>query len=238
MGLVATIARYEGPGILASSAETNKVRQIVQALKTLEGLELVRSASGVTGQVRRGILLRCENGKSTKAASIPYTVPDGGERFLEIPVGFFTQGWVHVLTTSEIAALLMWFDVLKFSGLRVRLREDADPVTMGFVNSEQRHGYYGLGRETYETHKQLEAVEILDVYRPEKRYKDGKWQGFAENSSDMACHKVVLVPGAFERDAGDAVLPVLRERDATGLWRRPVQILGGRRLGSLQPSQP
>ncbi|MFF4543674.1 hypothetical protein ACFY1J_05415 [Streptomyces sp. NPDC001406] len=231
-GLVATVAKYAGPGVQASSVRTNKLRQITQAMKTLEGMKLLRSATGTKGQVSRGVLLLCENGKSkdTGAASIPYTVPADDEHFLEIPVGFFTNGWIYALTNSEIAALLMWFDVLKFDGMQVK-PEGGTPMTLGFVLSNVRHGFYGLGRDAYETHRPLEAFGILEVHRHWKRYDSGKWMEFKEDSSDMVCHRVMLRDGAFDREAGEVVQEVLRRRDATNEWRQPMS-------GFLQPRRP
>ncbi|MCX4792620.1 hypothetical protein OG369_43375 [Streptomyces sp. NBC_01221] len=221
LGLMATIAKYDGPGVQAASVRTNKVRQITQAMKTLEKMRLLQSSTGVRGQVRRGVLLLCENGKSTDAASIPYTVPADDEAFLEIPIGFFTHGWVHVLTTSEIAALLMWFDVMKFNSQLAR-GENGTSTTYGFVLSDVRHGRYGLGRDAYETHKPLEAFKILDVHRPDKRHDDGKWADYNEGSR-LICHRVELLDGAFDRNADEVVMPVLKRRDATNEWGRPLK---------------
>ncbi|MBZ9593498.1 hypothetical protein K7B06_00040 [Streptomyces erythrochromogenes] len=221
MGLVATVARYAGPGVQASATQTNKLRQVVEALKALEKKNLVRSKTGVAGQVKRGVLMECENGKSTVAASIPYTVPKEGEEFVEIPVEFFTHGWIHILTMSEIAAILMWVDVLKFNGRQVS-PAGAEPVTVGYVDSLDRHGWYGLGRETYQTHQPLDAFRLLEVHPAERRHADGKWQGYHEEHRDMACHTIVMPPGAFARDAVEAVLKALRRRESTGEWRRPL----------------
>lgn len=223
-GLVATIAKYAGPGVQAASVRTNKVRQIAEAMKTLEEMGLLASATGVKGQVRRGVLLLCENGKSKKAgaANIPYTVPTDSEAFVEIPIGFFTNGWVHVLTTSEIAALLMWFDVTKFDPSHHKL-EDGSTITQAYVLSDVRHGFYGLGRDAYETHQSLDAFELLDVIRHAKRHDDGKWQDFADDSSDMVAHRIILQTEAFGRDSGQVVLPALRRRHTLGEWGRPLQ---------------
>lgn len=59
------------------------------------------------------------------------------------------------------------------------------------------HSYYGLGRETYETHNQPSAFGLMDVHRHEKRHMDGKWEGFATRSGDMVCHRVELLTSAF-----------------------------------------
>ncbi|MEU6170194.1 hypothetical protein [Streptomyces tanashiensis] len=219
-GLVATIANYAGPGVQAASVRTNKVRQIAEAMKTLEKMGLLASATGVAGQVRKGVLLLCENGKSKKAgaASIPYTVPHDGEEFVEIPVEFFTHGWVHVLTTSEIAALLMWFDVMKFHSTTTLRQADSTPLTYGYVLSNVRHGWYGLGRDAYETHQPLEGFGLLTVLRHEKRHLDGKWKDFKETSEDMVCHRIQLKKEGFGKDAGEAVQKVLHRRHTIGEW--------------------
>ncbi|MFF1271004.1 hypothetical protein ACFVZE_34800 [Streptomyces anulatus] len=223
-GLVATIAKYAGPGVQAASVRTNKVRQIAEAMKTLEEMGLLASATGVKGQVRRGVLLLCENGKSKNAgaANIPYTVPTDSEAFVEIPIGFFTNGWVHVLTTSEIAALLMWFDVTKFDPSLHKL-EDGSTIKQAYVLSDVRHGLYGLGRDAYETHQSLDAFELMEVIRHSKRHDDGKWQDFNDDSSDMVAHRIILQNEAFGREAGQVVSPVLHRRHTLGEWRRPLQ---------------
>jgi hypothetical protein len=216
MGLTATIARYRGPGIQGASVATNKRRQVTEALKKLEGLNLIRPTKG-PGRGRQGFDLLHENGKSTPAAGVPYVVPTDAEPFVEVPREFFTEGWVHVLTTSEIAALLMWLDALKYDWMAT-----ADPsLFVTRVTSAVRQGAYGLGREAYETHQQLDAFQLLDVLRPEKRHDDGKWQEFAQDSSDLACHRVALTPNGFSRDAGEVVQEVLQRRDARGDWSRP-----------------
>ncbi|WP_107081459.1 hypothetical protein [Streptomyces yangpuensis] len=220
MGLAASVAQYAGPGVQASSVRTNKLRQVAEAMKALEKKNLVESVTGVAGQVKRGILLGCENGRSTRAASIPYTVPTDDEAYIEIPTGFFTRGWVHVLTMSEIAAILMWLDILKFDSRQITLPGATQPVTMGFVNSRDRHGWYGLGRETYETHQPLRAFQLLEVYLPPQRHLDGKWEGYHDDHLEMAHHKIVMTPEGFDREAGKAVLEILRRRHTTGEWGR------------------
>lgn len=216
MGLIATTAKYGGPGIQGASVATNKRRQITEALKKLEGLNLIRPTKG-PGRGRQGFDLLHENGKSTPAAGVSYAVPADAEPFVSVPREFFTAGWVHVLTHSEIAALLMWLDALQYD----RMMTSDPSVFVTRVTSAVRQGAYGLGREAYETHQQLDAFQVLDVLRPEKRHYDGRWQEFAQDSSDLACHRVALTPGGFSRDAGEVVQEVLQRRDARGDWSRP-----------------
>ncbi|MGW7170934.1 hypothetical protein ACWGH3_37795 [Streptomyces sp. NPDC054884] len=220
MSLSASISQYAGPGIQLASQDVNRRRQIMTALKTLEGMALVR-ANTKPGRFTAGLQLLCENGTSTVSSAIPYTMPDDTEMYVEIPVEFFTCGWVHVLTNSEIAALLMWLDRLKYSGVVVGA-DEGDPVTVTYVSGDVRQGLYGLGREAYETHQALDAYQLLDVIRPEKRYDSGKWEGYSKDDSDLLCHRVSLAPAGFDRDAGTIVEDVLQRRDTGGFWGRPM----------------
>lgn len=215
MGLVGTVARYNGAGIQGASAKTNKRRQITEALNKLEGLNLVRPLKG-KGRSRQGFVILSELGQSDEAVDVAYTVPAANEAVFEIPVEFFTQGWVHVLTNSEIAALLMWFDRTKVAG------QSVNNLNITHVASKERQGIYGLGRETYETHQQLDAFELLDVIRPDRRHLDGKWQNYSADESSALCHRVAFVDNGFDRPADEVVLEVLERRYATGdWWRRP-----------------
>ncbi|MEU2159331.1 hypothetical protein ABZ532_30735 [Streptomyces sp. NPDC019396] len=99
--------------------------------------------------------MRSGKSKDTGAAAIPYTVPTDDELFIAIPVAFFANGWIYALTNSESAALLMWFDIMKFDAMQVT-PEGSTPMTVGFVLSDVRHGF-GLGRNAYEIHRPLEA---------------------------------------------------------------------------------
>ncbi|MFJ7209453.1 hypothetical protein ACIQWR_38730 [Streptomyces sp. NPDC098789] len=216
MRMMASGANYKGPGIQGASATVNRRRQITQALLQLERMNLVRPTHG-PGRARRGYELLTETGRSTVAESVSYTVPTETEPFIELPPEFFTQGWIHVLTMSEIAALLMWVDTLTF---HATVQESQD-FAIGHVASDVRLGRYGLGRDAYETHQPLDAFQLIDVIRPDKRYVDGKWEDYTDNSSDLYCHRVALLPGGFTRDAGQAVQEVVQRRDATNFWSRP-----------------
>ncbi|MFJ5803786.1 hypothetical protein [Streptomyces decoyicus] len=215
MGLIAAGAKYEGPGIQVSSEAVNKRRQLTEALKKLETLRLVRRAPSKRG-LPRGFALLCENGGSTSAAPVPYTVPTPDESFIELPVDFFTRGWVQLLNTSEIVALLMWLDLLKFGG-----RVTTEKVPYAYVTGEDRQGWYGLGREAYETHQPLRAFGLLDVWRPEERYRDGKWADYGrDDAAALRCHRIFLEPGGMEYGAYDVILAALKRRDALGEWGR------------------
>ncbi|WP_369360845.1 hypothetical protein [Streptomyces sp. cg2] len=187
MSLSASISQYAGPGIQLASEDVNRRRQLTQALKTLESMALVRANTG-PGRFSTALQLLGENGTSTISSAIPYTAADDTEPYVESPVEFFTHGWVHVLTNSEIAALLMWFDRLKYAGVEVGAEEGA-PLTITYVTGDVRQGLYGVGRKAYQTHQALDAYQLLDVIRPEKRYDSGKGEGYSQGESDLLCHR-------------------------------------------------
>lgn len=45
--------------------------------------------------------------------------------------------------------------------------EEGDPLTITYVTGDVRQGLYGLGRKAYETHRALDAYQLLDVIGPD-----------------------------------------------------------------------
>jgi hypothetical protein len=220
MQLVVANAGYNGPGIQTASVAANKQRQLIAGLKKMRDLGL---ASFPNGPSHRGFELLHESGTSEEgSAPIMYTVPIPSESCIELPVTFFTQGWVHLLTTSEIAALLMWLHVTKFSGF------DTEWGRITHVTSAGRQAGFGLSREAYETHKPLAAFGLLDIVRPEKRHYDGKWENFKEDASDLRCHRAIVRPEGFGEAAYDVVRTVVERRELVGSWERPLALRAGK----------
>ncbi len=89
----------------------NRIRQVKGAVDTLreEGLAELERANGVRRYA--GFTLMHESGRGELATPRTYTVPKANEGTIDLPVGFFLNGWVHVLQPSEIAAWLMFRDL-------------------------------------------------------------------------------------------------------------------------------
>lgn len=213
MGLMAAhAASTEGRGIQVRSSQENKAIQIVSAMTKLRRLGLLQPRAAAPGPYRRIELLR-ENGESTEAAPTPYTVPTsaaaGGT--VEVPLEFFTQGWVYLLTPSEIVSYLMWLDVA------------GNLEGAGFVTGAERAGHFGLGREAYESHQHLEAFCLISVERPAGRHQDGKFDfEQATESGSAKCHRVTVESDGLARPADEIIADVLGRYSATGFWSRPL----------------
>jgi hypothetical protein len=208
-GLMAVHARHD-PNGRRSSRRENKERQITEAVKKLGTLDLVEFPHAGGTRPFRDFRLLSEGKRGNTAAPIPYRVPTTDNKaVLEMPVTFFTKGWVHLLTTSEIVSYLMWLDLN--AG---RLPEVPAP----FIPGLERAGLYGTTRDTYETHRPLEAFGLLDVEFAEGRHDDGK----VASGSDKLCHRVTTVPGALDREAGPVIRKVIEQYAVLGLWDQPI----------------
>lgn len=212
MGLMAAHAvSNEGAGVQVRSSVENKARQIVSGLQKLRDLDLLLlPRSGKPRPYSRIELLR-ESGGSTAAAPIPYKVPTAGG-VIALPVEFFTRGWVYLLSPSEIVSYLMWQDVNQHP----RFDEP-------FITAAERAGQFGLGREAYETHKQLDAFCLITVDRPTGRHSDGKFDfDYGTDTGSALCHRVTIDSQGLSRDADVVVDDVLRRVSAVGEWDRPL----------------
>ncbi len=212
MGLMAAHAvSNEGAGVQVRSSIENKARQIVSGLKKLRDLDLILLPRAGGPRPYSRIELMRESGGSTAAAPIPYTVPTAGG-VIELPVEFFTHGWVYLLSPSEIMSYLMWLDVNQHPRF-------GEP----FITAAERAGQFGLGREAYETHKQLDAFCLISVDRPTGRYSDGKFDfDYGTDAGSALCHRVTVDPQGLSRDAVAIVGDVLRRVSAVGDWDRPL----------------
>ena len=213
MGLLGAHARHTPGGRRVASPRVNKARQITEALKKLREQQLVEFPNAGTSRPFRDFQLLCDSGASTAAAPIPYKVPRAGHPGVNVPVEFFTRGWVNLLTPSETVAYLMWLDVAQNP-------ERDEP----YVTGVERAGHFGLGRDAYETHRQLEAFGLIDVEPAIGRYEDGKYADYGTEAGRPVCHRVTLTTDGIERDAPSTIEPVLRAYAAHGGWSRPLSL--------------
>jgi hypothetical protein len=132
----------------------NTVRQVSGALDTLHNEHLVE-LERVNGTRRyAGFTLMHESGRGELATPRTYTVPKANEGTVDLPVGFFLNGWVHVLQPSEIATWLMFRDLA--------WRHPNEHVKNGvYIYGDAREAEYGLNRDAYEGHAVLRGLSLL-----------------------------------------------------------------------------
>lgn len=202
------VSANSGIGGTQSAYTSNKLRQFRSALSLLSKRGLVDIGMLGVRDRYEGFRLLAEDGRSSPAGVVDYRVPREDEDALRIPVEFFTRGWVHVLTKSEIAAYLMWLQLSSGSEYRA-------------ASWKERAGLFGLSRDVYDTSQALEAYRLIDVLKPRERRGDGTWRGFSSGAHPFS-NRIRVNPHGLRRMAHDAVGGVLQKTATLGKWSRVI----------------
>ncbi|WP_412075974.1 hypothetical protein ACLF6K_09215 [Streptomyces xanthophaeus] len=130
--------------------QTCRVRQVQGALRTLEGVggggqalvQVPRNKNGARDYA--AFSLMPEGGRGGTLTPDRYVLPEPGTtRAFSIPVDFFLQGWVQVLTPAEVATWLV-----------LQLLSQAFPGKHAkwgvYLYANKREGYFRLKRDSYE----------------------------------------------------------------------------------------
>lgn len=154
---------------------TMRAAQVHRALDSMAGkglqlLEIAKTASA-RPDYDQGVLLHTEVGPTPIGDQKPYVVPrlmsPGRTPTVSIPIEFFTNGWLHVLTDSEIANWLMWRDV---GEMRTADWSSADDL---MIWAEERLGWYDLSRDVWDTHQMLSRLGLMSTTFADDRRSDG-----------------------------------------------------------------
>jgi len=210
LDLMAVSASAKGEVAQASTYTRNKLRQFRSALKFLSDRNLVDLGRSGVGRRYEGFKLLAEDSSSSGAGVTEYRVPRDEEAHLEVPAHFFTRGWVHVLTKSEIAAYLMW-------------RHLGAASSYAMASWQQRAGIFGLSRDVYDTHQALEAFGLIKVVKPKERRDDGTWRGYTEGAP-LYSHRVHVLPSGLAAQSHEVVEKALRKAATLGKWSKPLDV--------------
>lgn len=205
--ILASAATPSGKGEHYSSVRDKKVRSVHAALDTLEdsGLVALPGAAGARGRYDGFVLLH-EVGRKSVGDPIPYLVPAESEvPVFSLPAGFVTNGWLHVLSDSEINLLLM------VASGRSRLFPWGDTADLLLgevaVPGDIRLRHYGIHRDPYSTaRKTLEWFGLLRV-REVERHEDGRGEDGAQK-----LHRLSLNQSGLDANALDVVRAVIGEQ--------------------------
>lgn len=157
--LFATGTRIAERSKLRRSRQTMRAMQVQNGLNLLAktGLELVTLSEGPGRAGYEKIVLNYESGRPELKDVSRYTVPSPSSKSVSIPIEFFTNGWIQVLTDSEIANWLAWRD---FADMRDPAKVASDPMIMG---GGARMATYDLTRDAWDTHLMLGRVGLLNA---------------------------------------------------------------------------
>lgn len=119
----------------------------------------------------QGVTLLKEVGPTATGGPSVYERPRRGVQrtaaVVAVPAAFFTNGWIQVLTDSEIANWLMWRDL---GEMRQHDIVDVDELS---IDAENRLGWYDLTRDAWDTHQTLSRMGLMTVTFAEDRREDG-----------------------------------------------------------------
>lgn len=176
LDLIAVHAVHKPPpnSTFASSPKQNRKRQIRDALTALATpeLQMVTLPISGRGQHRFGdVHINREEGPYGVDEPPRYKPPRRTDA-IGIPAAFFTRGWVHVMTSREIAMWLMLRDLTARAEKR-DASADAAPPTMVRIQPRIRLTEYDLSLATWSSHRQLEAFGLIHVERDPNRRENG-----------------------------------------------------------------
>jgi hypothetical protein len=114
-----------------------------------------------------GFLLSNDSGASRGLLNEPRYVTPRRSEGIGIPMGFYTNNWLHCLTDSEIA---LW--------LTMRLLASEHPEVYRssgiYMADRTRTQRFGLTRDAYESHRALNQFGLIDEVDNEPRRRAGR----------------------------------------------------------------
>lgn len=133
----------------------------------------------------------------------PWTLPE--DNYVNVPLTFWTNGWVHALTPSETANFLMYLQLGR--GQSTAAEAEARKVT-GALRAER----FGLSTDVWETHKTLSSFGLMDVEQDPERRDNGQMPDGRADHGHLHAIKV-LIKG-LEQPAVTTVIDALNRENA------------------------
>lgn len=154
INLFATGTRRGGDTLYRKQRSAMRADQVHNALEILAAEGLVEL--GTAGRNRFEPMWLChEAGRRPGKDAARYTHVAPAERTVSIPVEFFTNGWIQVLTDSEIWA---WLVFRSSGGMTSADIHSAEGIELTAVT---RLGWYELTRDAWDTHAMLDRFGML-----------------------------------------------------------------------------
>ncbi|MEU8648522.1 hypothetical protein [Streptomyces sp. NPDC048737] len=172
--LIVSSAKQNMQAKVPVTANQNRIRQVKSAIKRLADESLILRNVGEPGNERPLMLLH-ESGLS-EPEKRGYIIPEpyeGMRTVVNLPVQFFTNGWVYLLTDAEIRMYLI------FRHLAARF-PDAHILRGVYLSERDREWLYGISRDVYEAHLMLSRFGLIELVSNPLRHRDGKVVDFNE----------------------------------------------------------
>ena len=146
----------------------NRRSSIGHVLARLESERLIRRVR--EGQTRR--ILVCHEAGGGQL----YTQPKGGgpNAYIELPSGFFTNGWINELSAAAILVLLMALREERFLNHRRSLSRWKNVKFSWFQTASRLSDHYGVSKTTVEKGlRELRAIGFLTARQTKSHPKTG-----------------------------------------------------------------
>ena len=158
INLFATAPQHRAGSNYARPRPAMRARQVENALEVLASGQQQLVELGA--RIRRGpgyevLWLNRETGVPAAKDVSRYTRPKPHDAVISIPIEFFTNGWIQVLTDSEIWNWLVWRH-------RGNMSDSSRTSATGLrLDAGERLGWYDLTRDAWDTHQLLGSVGLL-----------------------------------------------------------------------------
>ena len=191
---IATSATASGDGRHRMSVIDKKSRQLVQTLNRLKAEGLVDLPNADRGRDKHEeFLLMFEDVRHGRTNGL-YEVPK--DEYFTVPTTLFANGWIYVLEDSELALLLI------AARMRSQHGDEAQPL-----GATTRLLHYGLARDSFEAHRVLAYLGLIDVIADINRSPDGTTAGFKAKGAQP--HKLLFHPEVLEQQALPTILQTI-----------------------------
>lgn len=192
--LICTPPRTKPDQAVNSRTTRRRQQQTVNtALRKVAGDKIALLEKPNRGPGRRGLQpleLFQDVGPRGEGIPLRYSVPEAPEKVVSIPIEFFTQGWILLLSNAELLTYLMY---------RHALAGGAE-----FVSGDDRRDLYGVKDSSWEKHRLLSDTGLLALEVDPRRRADGTFAGHSEGDQPMP-HRFLLQDDRLQQDALAAV---------------------------------
>lgn len=185
--------------------------QVKTALDNMARAQLVSLSEGYYKY--KDFTLLDEGGATERGGGDPLNYrppPQSDPETFELPKGFVTNGWVHILEDSEIALILMLS--CGVGALHFEMPNRAASA----IKSYDRVARYGLGPDSFGAAlKPLERLNLLEV-TPVGRHPDGRVVDYNAESGEAPLHRLRLLEDGFDEPAVEVAKRVFEGAGAGG----------------------
>ncbi|MFF3685198.1 hypothetical protein [Streptomyces sp. NPDC002187] len=200
--IVASEAKENLGAIKKITERGQRARQISSAFARLAKEGLVLRNRGGTADGAGAVIPLHESGASTEDKKYSYLIPEWYEKppvVLELPITFFTMGWIYLLTPAEVR---MYLCLRHLSASYPDKHRELGVYFSPRVNA----GTYHLSRDVYEAHLMLRSFGLIERVSNPLRHRDGKVVGYAkliEKGLVLPAHRFRVNPdGVLNLEAG------------------------------------